>query len=144
MDMAFHTPIGLPDGAVFRDSTYDSSSETSQTLRLLGWAELCAQLVASQDFRAARAAKYTQAASQASFHGSAAQWLTMLQKTGLDRTNVPADHSHNACGQVDENEVDINPTPSVAGQSVSGICLPGARGAKFAASANRNQSEMSA
>jgi hypothetical protein len=120
MDMAFH-------------SSFELSGSPGTSLRPLGWAELCARLVASQDFRAARAIEGARNEQPPSFHGTAAQWLAML----------PASAAERAAGWVHENEVDVNPTHSVAGQSVSGIALPEPGGATSTTSAHRTESEMS-
>lgn len=157
MDMAFHSSFGanleLPDGSGFDESVprlapelapelaaelaNELAGETETALRPLGWAELCARLVASQDFRAAQGSV---PARNASFHGSAAQWLTMLHASASDRPAPTVDRDF----ADSENEPVINPTPSVAGKAMSGIALLQAGGAIRTASAHRTESEMSA
>ena len=128
MDMAIHSSF---------DTAFElpgSPASACIALRPLGWAELCARLVASQDFRAARAIEGARPDHPASFHGTAAQWLAML----------PASATDQAVRRVYQNEVAVNPTPSVAGQPVSGIALAEPGGATPTASAHRTESEMSA
>ena len=137
MDMAFHSSFGLSDGSGFGESAPESVPESDAALRPLGWAELCARLVASQDFRAAQGSASVR---NASFHGSAAQWLAMLHTSASDRPAPAVDRDF----ADSENELAINPTPSVAGKAVSGIASPQAGGAIPPASAHRTESEMSA
>ena len=138
MDMAFHTAFTFPGGPDCGDSGHEPLDESGRALRPLGWTELCARLVANQDFRAARATQGSAHVRHASFHGSAAQWLAMLHSSASDR-RAPAIDRHFTGS---ENELAINPTPSVAGKAVSGIALLQAGGAP--ASAHRTESEMSA
>lgn len=134
MDMAFHSSFDHPDSFGFGESVphlaVESAIESGAVLRPLGWAELCARLVASQDFRAARTVLHGPVARAASFHGAAAKWLAAL------------DRPSRTTGR--ENELAINPNPSVAGKAVSGIASPQAGGATPTASAHRTESEMSA
>lgn len=141
MDMAFHTSF---DTAFELPAGSGSCSGSGRALRPLGWAELCARLVASHDFRAARAIEGARPERPASFHGSAAQWLALLPAAAADRTGSPIAISPAAINQAGENEIVVNPTLSVAGQSVSGIALPEPGGATSTASAHRTESEMSA
>ncbi len=140
MDMAFHSSFDLSDDAGFGESVPRLAIESQAALRPLGWAELCARLVANQDFREARAAQRSANVRNASFHGSAAQWLAMLHTSASDRAAPAVDRDFGDS----ENELAINPTPSVAGKAVSGIALLQAGGATPTASAHRTESEMSA
>jgi len=140
MDMAFHSSFDRVNGSGFGESMSDSATESAGALRPLGWAELCARLVASQDFRAARAAQGSRSVRHASFHGSAAQWLAMLHTAPSDRASPAVDCDFTGT----ENELAINPTLSVAGKAMSGIALVQAGGATPTASAHRTESEMSA
>ena len=140
MDMAFHTAFAFPGGPDCDDSGHETLDESGRALRPLGWTELCARLLANHDFRAARATQGSAPVRDASFHGSAAQWLAMLHGSASDRRVPPFDCRFAAS----ENEVAINPTPLVAGKGVSGIALLQAGGATSAASAHGIESEMSA
>ena len=140
MDMAFHTAFAFPGGPDCDDSGHETLDESGRALRPLGWTELCARLVANHDFRAARATQGSTPVRHASFHGSAAQWLAMLHSSASDR-RAPAVDRHFTGS---ENELAVNPTPSVAGKAVSGIALLQAGGATPPASAHRIESEMSA
>ena len=147
MDMAFHPSFGLlhnpGHGSAIGEPRGDWLGNSGESLRPLGWAELCARLVASQDFRAARAALGIERETHASFHGSAARWLAMLQASALDRAGLLAVQKTTAADQNIENEVFINPTPSAVGKSMSGIASP-ARGAISTALVHRAETEMSA
>lgn len=147
MDMAFHPSFGLLHspgyGPAIGERRGDSLGNSGDALRLLGWAELCARLVARQDFRTARAALGLGRETHASFHGSAARWLAMLQAPALDRAGLLAVQNTTAADQDIENEVFINPTPSAVGKSMSGIASP-AGGAISTALAHRAETEMSA
>lgn len=140
MDMAFHTAFAFPDGPDCGDSGHDTLGEAARALRPLGWTELCARLVANHDFRVARATQGRARVRHASFHGSAAQWLAVLHGSASDRHVPPVDCRFAGA----ENEVAINPTPSVAGKAVSGIALLQAGGASPTASVHGIESEMSA